>query len=47
MICARCDQRIQPGQDYETRDHFAASGAGCTIYLHKELCPLPRTTRTT
>ena len=41
MICARCDRTILPGEDYETRDLPAASGAGSTVYLHKPLCRRP------
>jgi hypothetical protein len=34
MICARCDERIKPGQNYVTRDIETGSAAAPTVYLH-------------
>ena len=37
-ICARCQEWIEPGEEYETRDVFSQSGPGGVIYLHKSPC---------
>lgn len=31
MICAKCDQPIRPGQEYDAHDKTSASAAGITI----------------
>ncbi|MER5461700.1 hypothetical protein ABT010_13620 [Streptomyces sp. NPDC002668] len=41
MICARCQQPILRGQDYESTGKFSTSGAGATILTHKT-CPAKR-----
>jgi len=41
MICARCQQPIRPGEDYETDGKFSSSGAGATIERHKVCPPKP------
>lgn len=41
MICARCQQPIVRGQDYETEGKFSSSGAGITLHLHKVCPPKP------
>lgn len=41
MICARCDQPILQGEEYEDQDKFSASGAGAAMAVHKDRCPEP------
>lgn len=38
MICARCDETIRPGQDYDAEPIHAGSGPGETAYLHRGHC---------
>lgn len=38
VICARCQQPILPGEDYEALDKFSDSAAGVTLHVHKT-CP--------
>jgi len=38
MICDRCGQPIQPGEEYDRYGIPGASGAGGTAVLHRELC---------
>ena len=42
MICARCQQPILPGQDYEERAKFSDSAAGATFQVHKACPPKDR-----
>jgi hypothetical protein len=45
MMCARCDQPLDPGEAEEYPIH-GADGAGATVQIHKERCtppPRPRT----
>lgn len=43
MMCARCDQPIRDGEDYETQDIPRPTGPGATVLLHKKLCKQPPT----
>jgi hypothetical protein len=43
MICARCDRRIKPGEDYVKREVETGSGAAPDIYLHVRCQPDPAT----
>lgn len=38
MICAKCDQAIRPGQQYEKRDIHSASASGTVVHFHV-VCP--------
>ncbi|WP_327241986.1 hypothetical protein [Streptomyces sp. NBC_01320] len=44
MMCARCDQPLEPGEAKEYAVH-GADGPGGTVQVHKQLCPQPPTTR--
>jgi hypothetical protein len=37
-ICARCDQRIKDGEEYDEIPMPGASVAGATVYRHKRGC---------
>lgn len=43
MMCARCDQPIRDGEDWEPYDNMSPTGAGSTVFLHKKLCKRPPT----
>jgi hypothetical protein len=38
MICVRCQQPIQDGEDYESHIPHVATGAAPTVYLHIGPC---------
>lgn len=42
MICACCQQPIQPGEDYVALDKFSDSAAGITFHVHEVCPPKPR-----
>ncbi|MGW2081185.1 hypothetical protein ACWCOW_30350 [Streptomyces sp. NPDC001939] len=42
MICAKCQQSIRDGEDYDTITVHSASAAGSTFQLHKICPPKPR-----
>ena len=42
MICARCDQPIQPDETPLPVVHHSASAGGSTVYVHPYLCERPR-----
>jgi hypothetical protein len=45
VICARCDQPIQPGERYVQVDNPGASAAGATLHIHADRCvPVPHQT---
>lgn len=46
MTCARCDQPMTRAEA-EPFDVAGNSGGGWTVWVHKKLCPLPDTKRTT
>ncbi|UOB09049.1 hypothetical protein MQE23_08290 [Streptomyces sp. HP-A2021] len=38
MICARCDMPLRAGDDYDETSVDGATGAGVTIYRHRQPC---------
>lgn len=46
MICARCDEPLREGDDYDEQSIDGASGPGITIYRHRQPCrpAVPRQT---
>jgi hypothetical protein len=46
MICARCDEELREGDDYDRESIDGATGPGVTIYRHRWPCrpAVPRQT---
>ncbi|MFF1568636.1 hypothetical protein ACFVY1_34990 [Streptomyces sp. NPDC058293] len=42
MICAKCQQGIKSGEEYDTITVHSASAAGATIHRHYVCPPKPR-----
>lgn len=42
MICAKCQQPIRDGEDYDAIAVHSPSAAGSTMHLHKTCPPKPQ-----